>query len=207
MPAKIAVVNLADIAQYLEEQPEVARHAAQLAVNDTARRSMTPIRSKMKEQVAFPPGYLNEDRLAIRKYATQADLTATISARHRPTSLARFARGQSEGAAKRRGGVRVRVNSGGAKFMKGAFFVNLPRGKDTQDGFNVGLAIRLKPGQTLKGRRKGSQGVQLADNLYLLYGPSVDQVFRDVSTAETPAIGEQLEREFLRQYVRLSGKA
>lgn len=207
MPAKIAVINLDEISSYLAEQPAVARKAAQLAINDTTRGSMAPIRKRMKEQVAFPAGYLNEDRLAIRKLATEADLSATISARHRPTSLARFAKGQSEGTAKRRGGIRVRVNNGGAKFLKGAFFVNLRRGKDTADGFNLGLAVRLKPGQTLRGRRKGSSGVQLAENLYLLYGPSVDQVFRDVSEAETPEIGRRLEREFVRQYVRLSGKA
>ena len=207
MPARIAVLDLDTIARELEEQPAIARKAAQIAVNDTTRGSMTPLRNRMKEQVAFPPGYLNEDRFAIRKLATEADLSATITARHRPTSLARFARGQSEGTAKRRGGVKVRVNNGGAKFLKGAFFVNLRRGRDTQDGFNLGLAIRLKPGETLRGRRKGASGVQLADNLYLLYGPSVDQVFSDVSNSETPEIADRLQRNFIRQYVRLSGKA
>jgi len=208
MPAKITAVDLNLVSQFLQEQPEVTRKAAKLAINDTAQRKAMPkFRSSMKEQVAFPPGYLNEDRFAVRRLATEADLTATISARHRPTSLARFAQGQNEGIVKRRGGARVRVNPGGAKFLKGTFFVNLRRGRDTADGFNVGLAIRLQPGQTLKGRRKGASGVQLAENLYLLYGPSVDQVFSDVSTSDSPYVVEQLEREFLRQYVRLSGRA
>lgn len=207
MPAKVAVINLDDLASFFEEQPAIARKSAQIAVNDTTRGSMTPLKRKMSQQVAFPPGYLNEDRFGIRKFATEADLSATITARHRPTSLARFARGQNEGTAARRGGIKVRVNSGGAKFLRGAFFVNLRRGNDTADGFNLGLAVRLKPGEALRGRRKGTQGVQLADNLYLLYGPSVDQVFRDVSTEESPEIAERLQRNFLRQYVRLSGKA
>jgi hypothetical protein len=205
MAAKITAVELKSVIEYLESRPEIARRAARMAINDTTQRKAMPMfRKSMQEQVAFPAGYLNEDRFGVRKPATDADLTAVISARFRPTSLARFAQGQSAEGAKRTGGVRVRVNRGGAKFMKGAFFVNLRRGKDTSDGFNVGLAIRLKPGQTLKGRRRGAAGVQLAEDLYLLYGPSVDQVFNDVSTADSPAVAVQLEREFLRQWVRLN---
>ncbi len=206
MPAKITAIDLNIVRDFLDEQPEIARSAAKLSVNDTARGSMPVFRRDMQSQVAFPSGYLNEDRFAIRKLATDADLTASISARHRPTSLARFSSG-SVGMSRRLGGVRVRVNPGGSKFLKGAFFVNLRRGRDTADGFNLGLAIRLKPGQTLRGRRKGAAGVQLAEDLYLLYGPSVDQVFSDVSTARSPDVAQRLEREFLRQYVRLSTKA
>ena len=207
MPAKITAVNLDSLADFLDEQPVLARTAAKLSVNDTTRSSMPRLRKAITDEVAFPPGYLNEDRFAIRKLATDADLTATISARHRPTSLARFAQGQTVGTARRRRGIRVKVNPGGAKFLKGAFFVNLRRGGDTADGFNLGLAIRLKPGQTLRNRRKGAAGVQLAEDLYLLYGPSVDQVFSDVSTASSPQIADNLQREFIRQYVRLTTKA
>lgn len=205
MSAKVSVIDLQSVVDYLESRPQVARKAARMAINDTTKRKAIPtFRKSMTDQVAFPPGYLNEDRFGVRKLATEADLTAVISARFRPTSLARFAQGQSAEGAKRAGGVNVRVNRGGSKFMKGAFFVNLRRGKDTSDGFNVGLAIRLRPGQTLRGRRKGAAGVQLAPDLYLLYGPSVDQVFNDVSTADSPVVAQQLEREFLRQWVRLN---
>lgn len=205
MAAKITAIDLASVKNFLDSRPEIARRAARLAINDTTQRKAIPsFRKSMQDQVAFPAGYLSEDRFGVRKLATDTDLTAIISARFRPTSLARFAKGQSAEGAKRAGGVRVRVNSGGAKFFKGAFFVNLRRGKDTSDGFNVGLAIRLKPGHSLRGRRKGASGVQLAPDLYLLYGPSVDQVFNDVSTADSPVVAAQLEREFLRQWVRLN---
>jgi hypothetical protein len=208
MPAKITTVDLDLVSDFLAKQPETTRAAAKLAINDTANRKAMPrFRRTMEDQVSFPSGYLNEDRFAVRRLATEADLTATISARHRPTSLARFAQNQNEGLVKRQGGARVRVNPGGTKFLKGSFFVRLRRGRDTGDGFNLGLAIRLQPGETLRGRRKGISGVQLAENLYLLYGPSVDQVFSDVSVSESPFVVEQLEREFLRQYVRLSGMA
>jgi len=208
MTARITAIDLKVVEQYLDEQPQVARKAARMAINDTTSRKAIPrFKKSIQDQVDFPAGYLNEDRFAARKLATDADLTAIISARFRPTSLARFAGDVSFEGAKKAGGVKVRVNRGGAgKTMKGAFFVKLRRGKDTADGFNVGLAIRLKPGQKLRGRRKGGTGVRLAEDLYLLYGPSVDQVFTDVSTADSPYVAEQLEREFIRQWVRLSAE-
>lgn len=208
MSARITAVNLEDLVSYLGERPDVARKAARIAINDTASRKAVPtFRRAMLEEVNFPPGYINQDRFAQTKKATDADLSATITARFRPTSLARFAPGQSFDGARRTGGVRVRVNKGGASRIPGAFFVKLRRGRDTSDGFNVGLAIRLKPGERLRGRRKGASGVQLAPDLYLLYGPSVDQVFRDVSVAESPQVADQLQREFLRQWVRLNASA
>jgi hypothetical protein len=208
MSARITAVNLLDIDEFLSAQPENARTAARIAINDIAGRKAVPrLRRAMREEIAFPPGYLeDQQRFGVSKRATNADLSASIVARFRPTSLARFTNDSPEGA-RRTGGVSVRVNpSGGAKRIGGAFFVKLRRGRDTSDGFNVGLAVRLKPGQTLRGRKKGGQGVQLAPDLYLLYGPSVDQVFREVSVAESPAVADDLQREFLRQYVRISSK-
>lgn len=208
MSARITAVNLLDIDEFLAAQPEAARTSARIAINSvTARKAVPRMRRAMREEVGFPAGYLEDpDRFGQTKKATDADLSATITARFRPTSLARFAQGSPEGA-RRTGGVRVKVNAtGGAKRIGGAFFVRLRRGRDTQDGFNLGLAIRLKPGQTIRGRRKGAQGIQLAPDLYLLYGPSVDQVFRQVSVSESPAVADELQREFIRQFVRLSGQ-
>ena len=208
MAARITAVGLSSVAEFLEERPEIARRAARLSINDTTRRKAMPLfRREIKAQAAFPASYLRDkSRFGVKKLATEADLTAIVTARFRPTSLARFATGATSiGGARRRGGVRVRVNPGGAKFLKGAFFVQLRRGKDTSDGFNLGLAVRLKPGERLRGRRKGGTGVMLDDQVALLYGPSIDQVFRDVSTTESPKVAELLEREFLRQWVRLNG--
>lgn len=205
--ARITATNLLDIEDFLRSQPEIARTAARIAINSTTSRKAVPhLRRAMKKEVAFPPGYLEDpSRFGQAKKATDADLTASIVARFRPTSLARFTNDSPEGA-RRTGGVNVRVNpSGGARRIGGAFFIKLRRGRDTSDGFNVGIAIRLQPGQTLRGRKKGGQGVQIAPNLYLLYGPSVDQVFREVSVAESPQIADELQKEFIRQYVRLSG--
>lgn len=208
MSARITAVNLIEIDDFLSAQPAAARTSARLAINSvTGRQAVPRLRKAMREEVAFPSGYLEGDRFGQTKKATDNDLSATVTARFRPTSLARFSNDSFEGA-RRTGGVRVKVNAtGGAKRIKGGFFVKLRRGGDMQDGFNVGLAVRLKPGQTLRGRKKGGAGVQLAPNLYLLYGPSVDQVFREVSVAESPQIADNLQKEFIRQYVRLSGEA
>lgn len=210
MSARITAVNLLDITEYMESRPQKARKAARMAVNDTTQRKAMPqFRVAMRDQVAFPTGYLEDkSRFAVTKLATDADLSATVTARQRPTSLARFAVGgvNFEGA-RRRGAVNIRVNrGGGAQKISGAFFVRLRRGRDTGDGFNVGLALRLKPGQVLRGRKKGASGVTLAPNLYLLQGPSVDQVFRDVSVSESPKVADQLLKEFTRQWVRLSAE-
>lgn len=210
MSARITAVNLLDIEEFLETRPDKARKAARLSINDTtARQAMPMFRGAMRQEVNFPTGYLEDkDRFAQTKKATDTDLTAVVTARHRPTSLARFAVGGTnfEGA-RRRGAVNVRVNKGGgAQRIGGAFFVKLRRGRDTSDGFNVGLAIRLKPGQTLRGRKKGGSGVMLAPDLYLLQGPSVDQVFRDVSVSESPKVADALVKEFTRQWIRLIGE-
>jgi len=208
MSARITAVNLLDVDEFLAAQPAAARTSARIAINSvTSRKAVPRMRKAMRDEVNFPAGYLEDtSRFGQTKKATDADLTASITARFRPTSLARFSQDSQEGA-RRTGGVRVKVNrTGGAKRIDGAFFVRLRRGADTSDGFNLGLAIRLKPGQVIRGRKKGGQGIQLAPDLYLLYGPSVDQVFREVSVAESPAVADDLQREFIRQYVRLSGQ-
>ena len=59
---------------------------------------------------------------------------------------------------------------------------------------------RDRPGETLANKRNVRR---MEKGLYLLYGPSVDQVFRaadgsGVATDKAPVLANQLEREFLR---------
>ncbi len=206
MAARVSAVQaLRGIAKDIEALPDVSRQAARLSLNQTLERKGLPsIRREMESQVRFPAGYLKDStRLAITKKATDRDLQVAITGRHRPTSLARFAPGQSFDAPRRRGYVSVRVNAG-AKRIKRAFFVRLRRGRDTSDGFNLGLAIRLRPGERITGRRNGGSGVEIAPNLYLLYGPSVDQVFKDAGPTAVVRVLPDIEREYTRQFVRLS---
>ena len=80
---------------------------------------------------------------------------------------------------------------------------------ENRPGGNMGLAIRLKPGERLantQGAVRLTRGNRPGDNVWLLYGPSVNQVLRDVATRDTPAILRNVSLEFLRQW-QLLGKS
>lgn len=191
-----------DLEQYFDGLPGVTTTAARLALNDTARGpAMKLARMKMNSEINFPTGYLNKDRLYVDKLATNADLEAVITGRDRATSLARFATSGSVGS---RGGVTVSVAKGSSTSLKKAFLVKLRQGK-TMDGstFNVGLAIRLAPGETIQ-NRTSTHMTMLSGNVALLYGPSVDQVFKSVASDIAPNVADEVATEFFRQFTRLS---
>lgn len=179
----------------LNEIPNDVKRAALQAVNRTLSRTRTSSARIMREQVNFPARYLSgqDGRLAITKKATSDDLEGVITGRERPTSLARFV---SSGSVGNKRGVTVSVAPGIARRSKRMFLVRLRAGTadlDTQS--NLGLAIRLKPGERVDGKRKM---VQFGKGLYLLYGPSIAQVFASVADDEAPGAAEFLESEFLR---------
>lgn len=202
MSARIEAKGLTDFETFAATLPEVTAKAAKFALNDTVQKKGLPrYRRAIADQVAYPGGYLTKERLGITKRATESDLSVAVTARFRPTSLARFASGQTIEGARRKGSVRVRVKKGRSAVIQNAFLVRL---RGAPDGFNMGLAVRLKAGETLKGSRGARR---LDNNVYLLYGPSVDQVFRTVAAGEeTDATMLDLEVEFRRQFVRLSGE-
>lgn len=207
MSATIIAEGLAEAAVYFQRLPDIAAQSARMAINDTAGgKGLKILRLAIYKQIEFPAGYVNTDRLYVSKKATNADLEARVTARMRPTSLARFAPGQTP-AGTRGKGVRVSVQPGSSRTMKSAFLVRLRAGATLNDeNFNIGLAVRLKPGERIFNKRAQS-GVQLGHNLYLLYGPSVDQVFREVAEDQSPEILSEVETEFLRQFARLSDAA
>ena len=188
---------LQETKRYFDELPEIATRSASMAINDVASRdALKLLRADIESQVDFPSGYLNQpDRLGVSRKATPNNLEAVITARDRATSLARFARGQSVANTKGKG-VRVQVKPGQAKLLPKAFLVNLRNG-------NLGLAVRLKEGQSLRNKNDGRM-VKLGKNTYLLYGPSVDQVFKDVADGNSDEIGRLVSNQFFRQFARLS---
>lgn len=168
------------------------------AINKAVRDGRVLAARRIGEQIAFPKSYLGpgQGRLTISKYAKPGSPEARIRARGRPTSLARFVTAETRGA-----GVSLQVHPGKATRIRRAFTVRLRSGSANIDTkANLGLAIRLRPGERLSNKIKQ---VQLAKGLVLLYGPSVQQVFLDnrgdgVAKEISPDVLDRMEQELLR---------
>lgn len=193
----VDLAGLVDLESFLADAPEDAKESMRDAMNDVlGGPGLARYRKGITDQVNFPAGYVNDDRLGLTRKASKASLEAHVVGRQRPTSLARFSTGGTVGG---KGGVTVRINKTGT-LMPNAFLVNLKAG-DREDG-NVGLAIRLGPGVQLK-KKDQSRMVRFDTNVVLLYGPSIDQVLRNsVVEEETPAVVTDITTEFYRQFAR-----
>jgi len=198
----VYVEGLESIQDIDRMRPEIQFKMVQ-TINTTTTRFRTRAAEMIRAQVNFPARYLNpaQKRLYVTQKATRGKPEGVISARSRPTSLARFVTNYTPG----KEGVNVEVEPGNSTFLKRAFLVKLPAGTgpvDTQ--YNLGLAIRLGKGQTMRNKRTA---IRLDRGLYLLYGPSIDQVFLNatgaragegVATEMTPDMLDFMQREFLR---------
>ncbi len=193
----IAVEGIEDLPDLEGMTPAITR-AARQAVNAAIDRARTWSAAEMRKQVNFPPSYLRGpgSRLKVVKRASGNDLDAVLRGRFEPTSLARFAQ---SGKPVQRGdqrGLEVEVEPGVARFMPRTFLINLQAGDPrVRNLANRGLAIRLPRGKKPKAAYKPKR---LEDGLWLLYGPSVDQVFRSVAADVQPDVDDYLNREFRR---------
>lgn len=191
--------SLLDTAAFIELLPEVTEKAAQLSINQVAQRGgLSLIKNDILEHIRFPKDYLSGDRLRVTKKARVGDLEAIIGARERPTSLARFAQPGTPIGSRMKSGVSVQVGARGAgrQFDK-AWLVRLKNG-------NVGLAMRLTNQKPFDNKNKPVTTWLVPGSVALLYGPSVDQVFRTTSQRVAEPIGQQVAAEFFRQFERLS---
>lgn len=197
MTAFIDAYGLREMGAYFDRAPQIATRAAKFAINDTTeRKGLKLAREAMLTQVNWPGGYLNPPRFALRYKATDDSLEAAIGGRQTPTSLARFTGRRT--ATRGRSSIKVQIHPGRSVELQRAFLITLRNG-------NLGLAIRLKPGEVLH----NSIGAKLITSgplagVALLYGPSVDQVFRTVAVDISPPVLDALATEFLRQFDRLS---
>ncbi len=169
------------------------------SINKTADRARTLASQDIREQVAFPASYLapSAKRLFVSTKATKASpFEAVISGRDRPTSLARFTNQKPLGGGQRhRGGqVAVTVKPGVRRYIKRAFLITL-------NNSNVGLAVRTDGGPP----NNAYAPKEIGKNLWLLYGPSVDQVLSAASNGGgiyeeiVPEMLDFLNDEFNRQ--------
>lgn len=194
----VVAEGLSELSDF-DKIPDKIVVAARQAINRTAEWAKAQAAQEMRRQVNFKARYLTGKKggLSVKKATSSSSLEATITGRHRPTSLANFVRNTSQSAVRKKGGATVQVKPGAAKYMKGTFMVRLRRGSSLTDTqHNMGLAIRLKPGESL--RNKTGKLTRLAPNVYLLYGPSVDQVFRTISSEMTDEVADYLQQEFSR---------
>lgn len=212
---EISISGLEDFARRFAEMPDIAMTAGRLALNQTAVAARKLSADEILRQINFGPSYLSgEDnqRLKVQK-STNANLRAEITARKRPTSLARFATDKKTGRRKAENPVRVNVKgrvkvglsvTGGDRATTPAFLINLRRGD--QESGNIGLVVRLKDGERLRGTGYKATPFGKNRNLFLVYGPSVDQVFGEVrlDLAKSGRIPNLMAKEFARQFKRLS---
>lgn len=160
---------------------------ARAAVNKTANRARVVFTEAMLREVRFPSSYLkpSSKRFSVAKLASNGDLSAVIKGRDRATSLATF---QSGNAGKN---PVVSVKHGRRTVIKGGFIVNLKNG-------GKGLAVHAPIGEKPKGAWFPRH---MGNGVWLLYAPSVDQVFKEQLARESAPFRETqefLEREFER---------
>lgn len=174
-----------------ELSPEKIETAMYRSVNKAAAEARARSADRMLDQINFPSGYLKgrNSRLYQSEYATRGKAEAVITGRFRPTSLARFSTGR-----KTRNSVEVEVKKNRKSKIDNAFLMKLRSGQsDTLS--NLGLAVRTKRGER---PRKAFRPVKINDRLWLLYGPSVSQVFKTVRVDVSPVTATVLEQEFSR---------
>jgi hypothetical protein len=171
------ISGLDQVLGYVEEIPAKQRRAAVQAINKTADRGRAHGARVIMQQVNFPAAYLNptQNRLVVDRKANGNNLEAAIAGRARPTSLARFVVGNPQPRSGDEISVAIKMGAG-AKRLERAFMVKLRSGNtDTKN--NLGLAVRtgngVKPSNAYK-------PINLGGGAYLLYGPSVSQVFKSV---------------------------
>lgn len=195
------------LSDYLRtEFPTAIKRASSIAVNDTARYALKVGEEQMLKEVRFPAGYLDEpERFWISQYAREDLVEAKVTGRARGTSLKRFALGDptpasTRGVGGKGPGVTVEIAPGRVKTISSAFVIALKNG-------NFGVAVKVKNGSIQGFIKKHSfSSAQLANSFYILYGPSVDQVFRSVAQKVAPLVSAELSSEFSRQLAVQVGK-
>lgn len=193
----VFIEGLSDAEDAIERLDARRQNAAQIAVNTTVRKARTEASRQMRDQVAWTASYL-DDKLSV-KFAQGGEFEGSIRAAFRPTSLARFTTG-----AKKPWTPAKQLHVGAASFRPTngkMLFVPLKAGAGpiTEDNMNIGLAVRLKDGDTVKGKYKMKP---FGKGLYLLFGPSSAQVFFTVAEDLVPDVSQWLGDEYVRQLNR-----
>lgn len=195
---RISSAGIQGLAEFVARTPEVAAEAAKLAVGDAAEWGRNLSKREMVSAVNLPADALAGRRFRISQRPTTANPEAVISADNNPLGLSRFVVSQkARGAAHPK--VRILVGGATKSFsdpdIKGSysFLIPTPGGAD-----GVGLALRTK-----EPLRNSQAARKIGRDLYLLSGPSVNQMFGQLMPTIVPRVEAKLQTEFARQYERL----
>ncbi len=207
MTPEITSVGLNEFVRSLRSYGAQVVPAAQLAINDAAdfarRLGGAEIRKKVNLPARYVTGGNAAARLAVTRRARGEDLEAIVTGRDRPTSLARYS-SSTKTIGRRRSPIRVQVEKGGAGgVFENAFFMRLRKGSAAvmEENSNIGLAVRLKPGERIRNKK---DMVPFGGGLYLLYGPSVGQVYRTVAEETVGKVSDRLQDRFSDHMERLA---
>jgi hypothetical protein len=188
----VASGAIAGLENALARFPVAAKQAAVLAVNDTVDWSKTQIKAGIKQQVNLPEDSITPARFGIRQRATSGRLEAVLSASNAPLGLIRFVTSARVRGAKN---IRVRIKPRGKEqVLDKAFLIPTPGAPGA-----FALAIRA-PGGLSKSR--AARRIPGTD-IYILSGPSPNQLLGNLAPALVPQIETRLSREWQRQFARL----
>lgn len=138
-------------------------------VNDVGRWAHQEARKRVSQDINWPAGYLNEQRLSF-KPARVHDRTragaAIIRGRARPSTMTRFAM-TAPGAKRAGGGIEFQVKKGKHKALRKAFFRKL----------KGNMLVMMREGD-YRQMPDINASKYVWNGFVFLYGPSIDQVFR-----------------------------
>lgn len=202
------------VRKMIASAPEAGEKALLFAVNEAAQFGAAESSRKVRAQLNLSQSYMGSTsskngKIHLEQKASASSREAVITVQDKPVSLGRYAQGTPKfgrpKAGKKNPAPKVKVFAGGgATRVGGGFFVKLPQGnKDTDGGFNLGVAVRLKDGVSIN--KNVLPGKQFRPGVYLLYGPDVPQAMTSISEEVLKPIGDRAEAEFFRQFARLLG--
>jgi hypothetical protein len=195
--------ELKNLLPFLDKIPAKVDDAAHLAVNEAARFARVQSSREIFKQVNLQKGYI-DDRLTVRFAKKGGEPEAIITGRWRPTSLSRFVLREPQ----RGKPISVRVKRGGPVRKVKGFGVRLNAGAgQTDTKFNRGVVVRVAKGKVLRNSEGAKRMTSMSNektDAYLLYGPSINMVFRTVKEDVSGEVSGRLRNEFIRQLTRLN---
>lgn len=185
----------------IEQLGEKGDRAAARALNAGAQFAVREGARDIASELNLTQQYVKSGaRLGVSGRASAGNLEAKVTGRDRPTSLARFSSSaQAFGRQKLSPTVSVARGSPGRR-IPGSFFMRLRKGNSGELG-NVGLAVRVKPGESVPGKRVQPKASK--SGLAMLYGPSVGQAFRSAAPRAAGPTSDKVVQSLLREFDRM----